>query len=583
MKAAPIRQRERSFGRLRRLGIEPLEERRLLDAASGADITLDPAAAGIIAQDFISFADISAGLNFTSKGDFLGAAWFDYDRDGLQDLFVNNAAEGGREVGLYHNVGNGNFVNETVSAGLVGFSGLSGVVTGDLDNDGFEDIILTGAADKIFLSNNDAVHVLRNQGDGTFADVKVAADFTGLQTPGSAALADVDGDGLLDLFITGIGSLVDQDQPPSTFYRNLGNFRFEDVTFDSGVDAALGACVTGFSDYDGDGDVDLFVGNCNDIAIVPTPMQLFRNEGDFQFTDVSVESGLMDQMGFWMGIAFADYDNDGDVDVFATNVGTNVEDGPHGLFENNGDGTFSNVASDVGVGEGEFGWGTAFQDFDNDGFADIAFAGTLGFNFGFVGPGIGNPGRMFANELGEQAPSNTFADVSGNLNIDLSDTKTSGLARGDFNNDGFADLVIMAENVADGESATVLLLNSGNDNHWLGIDLEGTLSNRDAVGAWVTVTTNNLTLTQEIYAGSSFLSSDSKSLRFGLGEDVAINLVQVRWPSGLEEQFLDVGEVDQIFTLVEGTGVAVPEPSTLALAAFGVAALAAWGWRRRKR
>jgi len=528
-------------------------------------------AAKTFAQSSVSFVDISEGLNFTTKGDFVGAAWLDYDRDGLQDLFVNNAAEGGREVGLYRNLGDGNFVDVTASAGLVGYSGLAAVVTGDLDNDGYEDLILTGAADKILLNNNSAIQVLRNQGDGTFANVKVDADFVGLQTPGSSALADVDGDGLLDLFITATGSLATGEQPRSSFYRNQGNFRFEDVTISSGVDASRAACVTGFSDYDRDGDVDLFVGNCNDTSFRSAPMQLFRNDGDFQFTDVSAESGLMNQRGFWMGIGFADYDNDGDIDVFSTNIGTNTPfaNGPHGLFENNGDGTFSDVGLSVGVGQGEFGWGAAFQDFDNDGFADIAYAGTLGPIF--AGPGAGNPGRLLVNQLGQQNPSNTFADASGNLNIDLSNTRTSGLAKGDFNNDGFVDLVIMAENLANGESATVLLQNSGNDNRWLGIELEGTLSNRDAIGAWVTVFTDNLTLTQEIYAGSSFLSSDSKSLRFGLGEEDAIQMVQVHWPSGLEEQFFNIGEVDRILRFVEGEGIAVPEPSTLALAIIGVA------------
>jgi len=369
--------------------------------------------------------------------------------------------------------------------------------------------------------------------------------------------------------MTATGSIGTRTQHPSRFYRNLGNFRFADVTVDSGVDAALGACATGFSDYDRDGDADLFVANCNDTSFRTTPMQLFRNDGHFQFTDVSEAAGLKSQLGFWMGIAFADYNNDGNIDVFSTNLGTTGANQPHGLFENNGDGTFSNVASEVGVADWEFGWGTAFQDFDNDGFADIAFAGTLD---GFVGAGTGNPGRLFANQLGSSNPAQTFANVSANLNIDLSATNTSGVAQGDFNNDGFSDLIIMAYDSSNRQNATVLLQNDGNDNHWLGIDLEGTLSNRDAVGARVTVLSDQRTLTQEIYAGSSFLSSDSKSLRFGLGDESAVNSIRVHWPSGLQEKFLDPGGVDQIVKLVEGAGIAIPESSTLLLGMLGLAA-----------
>ena len=557
--------------------------------ALASGVSLQASAGGKkVAEQTVSFTDVSERIDFVHNGlpgggDGLnGATWFDFDQDGLDDLFLTNGI--GQANALYKNMGNGQFVDVSASAGVNDTIGHTGAVAGDIDNDGYPDLILTGDGASFFIQDAATpLIVYRNNGDGTFTDITAATGLVSSTTAVSASLGDINNDGHLDLFIAASGrsDILNGGANPlhdkSLLYVNNGHGNFTDITEASGVNADLGACVSGFSDYDNDGDVDLLVGNC--IAFVdrlPASMQLFRNDGNLNFTDVTVASGLDKYRGFWMGLTFADYDNDGDVDFFCSNLGTVLrpETGHHLLGRNNGDGTFTNVAIEQGVGAAEWGWGAQFADYDNDGDADLFFAGALP-PLGAIGvapqpdpenpipaellPNLGNPGRLFFND----ADGGNFVDGSDLLGINLVDRFTSGVAQSDFNRDGFPDIVVTSETLFDLESGEVsvvgspaLLENNGNKNNWIGLTLRGTDSNRDAVGAKAKVISIGKggvsKQVKEIYAGTSLASTESKRLVFGLGVQ-KFAWVIVNWPSGLVEGF-GVAKAGRDLTLVEGEG-----------------------------
>ena len=379
---------------------------------------------------------------------------------------------------------------------------------------------------------------------------------------GSISFADYDRDGFVDLFLGGSGDT-------NRLYRNNGDLTFTNVTPEAGVETAVGACGSVFFDYDDDGWLDIFVAGCNRPG--PTVRnQLFHNNRDGTFTDVSAESGV-GIIGDWMGVTAGDYDQDGDIDLFVTNVGLEscVGTWANALYRNNGDGTFTDVGIEAGVGLLEFGWGCSFADFDNDGYLDLTYVGSLNGC-------MGNPGRiLFNNRDGK------FADASARpvprlatggilrrgssgrdegplplamspaYPMDLSNEVTSGVAVGDFDNDGFTD-VFMA--VARGTSCQpVLLRNLGNDNRSVTIRLVGTVSNRDAIGARVEVSAGDLRQMKGVYAGSSTLSMDSQWLTFGLAKHESTDRVKVTWPLGLVEVFPNLA-AGQTVTLVEGQG-----------------------------
>ncbi|RMG51445.1 MAG: CRTAC1 family protein [Acidobacteria bacterium] len=505
------------------------------------------------ASTSVSFRDVSARLDFvhrTEGGEGLaGAAWFDYNNDGLLDVYLTNGI--GHANGLFRNNGDGTFTNVSQRAGVENGLGSSGVVAGDMDNDGYVDLFLTGEGG-ILGSQQSPVKLYHNNGDGTFTDVTEASGLTGPETAWSAALADIDGDGFLDLFIASPGRAL-QEQHHNALYHNNGDLTFTDISASSGVNTARGGCVASFTDYDGDGRVDLLVGDCADIYARPTPIELFRNNGDLTFTEVTERAGL-DPGGFWMGLAIGDYDNDGDMDIFATNFGTSKRWFGrfflHALYVNNGDGTFTDVGEQAGVARWEWGWGCSFTDVDNDGDLDLFFAGNFPHEpFDVMSAGRGNPGRLLINE-----GDGTFRDAADQAIFGLEDEFTSGVAVGDFDGNGFPDILVAVGGFDDRAGHPHLYQNLGNDNAWITLRLVGTMSNRDAIGARVSVTAGGRTQVKEVRAGSSFLSMDSPWLTFGLGEADHIESIGVVWPSGLSEEF-EPPPVRQTITLVEGEGL----------------------------
>jgi hypothetical protein len=501
--------------------------------------------------------DASEVLNFQHRSaefggsGLAGAAWFDFNNDDWPDLFLANGKT--QPNALFRNNGDGTFTDVAVSAGVANGQGNSGVLAADIDNDGFEDLFLTGDGGVFGEGMQSPAKLYVNRGDGTFDDVTEASGIVPPETALMATFGDIDNDGFLDLFITASGSVRTREQHASKLFHNNGDRTFTDITAEAGLTSERGACAAQFLDFDTDGRLDLLVGNCNDIFLRPTPIELFHNNADGTFTDVAEQVGLSSS-GYWMGFGLADYDNDGDVDLFVTNTGASL---PipfwHALYDNSNGGTFSDVGTQAGITSPEFGWGVVCPDLDNDGYADIFFAGSEP-HFGVIGSGRGNPGVLLLNDH-----QGGFYDASGTMPVDLAEHYSSGVAHCDYDRDGFADIVVVIDEHDGDGGRPVLLHNVGNDNHWLTLRLRGTESNRSAVGARITVTTIQGTQVREIYAGSSFLCTDSKWPTFGLGPNESVEQITIRWPLGRVEQF-GSAQADQLLTLVEGQGQMVLEP-----------------------
>ncbi len=499
-----------------------------------------------------------------------GAAIFDYENDGWPDIFlVNGTTLEGFPKGaaptshLYRNNHDGTFTDVTVKAGLNATGWGQGVCVGDYDNDGWEDLYVT------YYGKNRLFH---NQ-NGVFTEVgeKAGVAGSGKAWGTGCAWVDYDRDGHLDLMIA---NYVDFDlatapapgERPSCMwkgvpvmcgprglasaknilYHNRGDGTFEDVTTKAHIDRTDGHYAFSVStlDFDDDGWPDIYV------ACDSTPSILYRNNRDGTFTDVGVTAGAAfnedgrEQAG--MGSTIGDYNGDGRLDIFKTNF----SDDTSTLYRNNGDGTFDDVTTAAGLGlyTKYLGWGTMFLDVDNDGWPDLLLVN------GHVYPEVdkNNLGsnyeepRILYHNLGK----GTFADISAGAGRGISARASSrGLAIGDLWNDGRISAVITNLNAL----PSLLVNQVRSANHWIAIRTMGTKSNRDGIGARISVTAGTRTLVDEVRSGSSYNSSSDMRVHFGLGSATKVNSVQVRWPSGLLEHF-DNLPADSIQTLKEGSG-----------------------------
>jgi hypothetical protein len=249
-----------------------------------------------------------------------------------------------------------------------------------------------------------------------------------------------------------------------------------------------------------------------------------------------------------MGLSVGDFDNDGRQDIFGGGAGT-LFGSPHALFHNNGDGTYTDEGPSAGVSNWELCWGSSMPDLDNDGFVDLLFTGSFpNAPFFIIGPGIADPGRVFLNNHDQTF---TLAQT-----LDLENEFTSGIAVGDFDNDGFPDVAVVLNTYAPQHPGVPRLFhNTPNDNHWITVKTVGTTSNRDGIGARVMVRAGPLTQVKEVHAGSGVASMDSRWLTFGLGR-FSHARITVTWPSGRVERFHPQA-VDRSVKLVEGTGAPV--------------------------
>ena len=493
-------------------------------------------------RDERPLVDMSHLLDFVREGiyrnsDGVGSAtWLDYDDDGFLDLYLTNTRD--EKNALFRNNGDGSFTNIAEQAGVTSGNGNSASVAGDFDNDGCTDLILGG--DGGFLSTRPSgFKVFANNCDGTFADISDTAGINAPQVTWSLALGDINNDGLLDLYASGpIGQSGSFDHL-DRLYLNNGDRTFTDVTNEAGIEGELSTCSARFSDYDVDGWIDIFVANC---FYPEVRTELLRNNGNGTFTDVAFDAGLVfspsghpldyDQDSR-MALLLGDYDLDGDLDIFAPG------DTDKPMLENNGNGTYTAlVGIKMGLHKGDlFGIhsvAASFADFNNDGYRDA-------FYVVVQEDGSGN-GSLYINNKGK--------DFSQAAAYPL--RRASGAATGDYDNDGFVDLVVVTTRARDEGGAPLLLHNRGGENAWITVRTVGVESNRDGIGALVTVHAGDNSYVQEVSAGSG-LSSSSPWLTFGLGSQHAPVDIEVRWPSGLVELFEDQS-VREIVTLTEGTG-----------------------------
>ncbi len=485
-----------------------------------------------------STAAVNAGPNGSSffTG---GVAAGDFDNDGLTDLLFTRF--GDTDI-LYRNLGNGTFNPQTTVAGFTASTPTNGVVSGDIDNDGDLDLYMTGG---VGATRN---YLYLNNGSGVFTDAGSANPASldnGMARNGQGAtFADYDNDGYLDLMTADWGTLATNSQ--SRLFRNLGAANpgvFEDVTVAAGINVYRSTISSRFSprfvDLDRDGHMDLtFASDFN-------TSQLFWNNGDGTFTDGTIPANVgTDDNG--MGSTFGDYDGDGDLDWFITNVtAAPGVTAPFGiwnrLYRNNGDRTFTDVTQEAGVRDSRWSWGTSFFDADND--ADFDLIATNGFN---------GEGWDFDRTFLWQNDNGTFSDVSDASGI--TDTgQGRGLAHLDFDNDGDLDLVIVNH-----EGVPVLYRNDdGNLSDYIRIHTEGTLSNRDGIGAFITVTPDlaqpDDIIVWEIDGGSGFLSQNEHTAHFGLGLNAGpIDRITIAWPSGMVQELSNVS-VNQLLHVIEPT------------------------------
>ena len=479
-----------------------------------------------------------------------GAAWFDYDNDGDLDLYVANTKT--EPNALFRNDG-GTFTDVADVAGVTNGEGNSGVAAADINNDGCADLFLSGEGGAI--GSRWSPHRLYvNNCDGTFTD---ASEGSGIVVPEgvwSAAFGDINGDGLLDLFVGGVSGLFGGvfRPGPNEIYLNNGEATFEPVSVTAGLTTQSNTCGVAISDYNGDGLQDLFSANCG----VGESPELWKNNGDMTFTEVAGEAGIGRKSGesgsandhATTRMLFADFDNDLDLDILALSYG-NVVPGQvldwilHRLWENNGDGTYSDIAGPAGITGLGFGWGASFADFNNDGYPDFYYVGGIPVTpYDFLGE---NPGTLYLNRQ-----DGTFAKEEDH---GLSGLFASGIATADYDQDGYLDMVVVSAKSKGVGGTPVLMRNRGGDSSWITVRLVGTESNRDGVGARVTVTAGNLSLLQETRSGFAFLSTQSPWPTFGLGGHDGPVDVRVEWPSGLTEVF-GSQPIREIVTLTEGTG-----------------------------
>jgi hypothetical protein len=521
----------------------------------------------------IEFRDVcgapAGSKGWLSESMGAGAAWLDYDGDGILDLYLVNGSTYEREPGagepnkLYRGDGKGGFTDVTARAGVGDRGWGYGVAVGDIDNDGDPDL---------YVTNQQRNTLYRNDGDGTFTDVTAKA---GVESPAwstSAAFFDMEGDGDLDLYVgnymeadpskiprSGTQEAIDflctyngvpvfcgplrQVPRQDVLYRNDGGGKFTDVSRDAGVHLetprfTLGV-VTG--DFDNDGRADIYVANDS------VQNSLWRNVGAGKFVDVGVgalsalNADGKPQAG--MGTDFGDYNADGWLDIVVTNFSQDLNT----VYRNLGGKFFldDSLAAGLGVTRQSLSWGTSFHDFDHDGDLDLFIANghvypqVDGYD---LGTRFRQTNHLFLNERGRFTESSATCGPAFGLARSF-----RGAAFGDYDNDGDLDILVTSL-----DEEVQLLRNETRDRgHYLQVSLEGKLSNRDAVGARVEIIAGGRPDIRERKGGGSYLSASDPRLHFGVGPVTTVEKVLVRWPSGQRDTLENV-PADQVLTVVEG-------------------------------
>lgn len=503
-----------------------------------------------------------------------GIAFFDYDNDGWLDIYLTNGSRldakwpaGAKPTThLFKNNRDGTFTDVTEKSGIGRSGWQTGVCVGDYDNDGWDDIFCT------FWGHNVLFH---NNGNGTFTDVTKKAGLA--QEKGrwgtGCSFVDYDRDGHLDLFVCNFVHL-DPDNPPSVdnasfcqwkgvptmcgprglpgdtniLYRNNGDGTFTDVSEKAGIlkPGPRYSITSVCCDFDNDGWPDIYV------AVDSMPSILYQNNHDGTFTDIAVISGCAynadghEQAG--MGLGVADYDCDGWFDIFKTNFADDTSN----LYHNNGDGTFTDLSfnSGLGINSTYVGWGCGFIDYDNDGWSDIVqinghvYPEIDKYNFGET---FKNPRLVYKN-LG----NGSFKDVSASMGPGITERYSSrGAAFGDYDNDGGMDILILNMN----DLPSLLHNVGGNKQNWIKLKLVGTKCNRTAIGARARVIVGKHVQMAEVQSGASVMSQNDLRLHFGLGDNKLIDTIEVKWPITQKIERFEKVKANQILTIREGDGI----------------------------
>jgi enediyne biosynthesis protein E4 len=540
------------------LSCAPLLNAQVSGTTAHAQTT--PAAPSMTPGRFVDVTE-KAGLHFlhqaphTSRKYLLetmgsGVALFDCDNDGRLDLYLVNGApfsdpepkgsipqKSGPEYWnrMYHQKPDGSFEDNTEKSGLKGVGYGMGVAVADYDNDGFEDVFVTGYGGNRLYHNN---------GNCTFTDVTEKAGVGGSGWSTSAAWVDLDNDGLLDLVVEryvqwdwedmwcgehreGYRGFCHPDvfQPISMLvYHNDGNGHFTEEAHKLGLDKPAKALGIAIADYDRDGRIDIYVANDS------MPEFLFHQKKDGTFEEVGLESEVAvsaeGQTYAGMGVDFADADNDGWPDIVVTNLANQR----YAYYENNKDGTFDYASFANGIGAMTLlhsGWSVRFLDYDNDGWKDLLIA--QGHDLDTVekiSPQLHyREPMLLARNTGKK-----FVDVSGISGEIFHEAWVGrGMAIGDIDNDGRLDAVVSTN----GGAAHILRNETTTANHWITLHLTGHKSNRDGIGAVVKLTTTQGSQWATVTTSSGYLSSSDPRVHFGMGESTVASSIEIRWPSGI--------------------------------------------------
>ena len=582
------------------VGCAPSEQPQSASVQSSAHLS----PTGMADSHPVLFADVAAqvGLDFVNlsgkdnprllvETTGTGVAFLDYDDDGWLDLFFVNGtlldADPPQATNrLFHNEpdpsAQRHFREVTRQSGLLSKGWSMGCATGDIDNDGDTDLLVTYWGPNLLYRNN---------GDSTFDEIAAQA---GVDHPGwgtSAAFADLDGDGWLDLYVTNYLH-IDLDHPPKdgqscqykglavpcgpqgvpaqtdALYRNRGDGTFADMSASSGLDqwsyAGLGVA---FGDFDNDGDLDIYVANDSE------PNMLLRNDGDWYFSEIGQSAGAAysesgrPQAG--MGVHSGDYDNDGDLDLFVTNFSEDYNT----LYQNQSPTTtdsmcFVDVSHATGLSAGDrpyLGWATAFWDYDNNGWLDLyVINGHVYPQLGVHASGLTYRQRnlLYQNQHGHFIEVGRRAGAAWQL-----EAASRAAAQGDYDNDGDLDLAVVNHNAA----PTLLRNEGGNFNNWLGLELVGHVSNRDGIGARIWIFTADQVQMREVFRGYGFQSQHDPRALIGLGANQTVDRVEIHWPSG-SRQTIAAPPVRRYLKVHEGRdgfeqGPAIPPPQSQSLIA----------------
>lgn len=519
----------------------------------------------------LSFEEVSiqSGLLFDFKESLKmggGAASFDYDNDGDDDIYI---VGGQNSDALFENDGHGNFTNVSLNTNISQLTDsimTTSVVTGDIDNDGRREIFVgtMGVAGHAFASIKANLLLKFNEQSHQYEDVSHAAGLTEEAFCMGAHMFDANQDGLLDIYVINYveepsfiqegGDVVGFDHVchENSLYINTGNGIFDNRTSNYGLDIAGCSLAATSSDLDGDGDPDLLI--ANDFGKWLEPNQLFRNDGSGQaFVDISAVSNTNAQM-YGMGIGVGDYDEDLDMDFYVTNIGENY------FFRNEGDMVFTNMAPTLDV-QNEYalngllttGWGAILEDFNNDSYLDIFVSN------GYVYSVVDIDDEEQYDELYTGSSEYDFTPSTPDCGIDFTGP-SRGALYGDWNRDGRLDMMTITNEYLGNniENSINYYKNNSNSGYWIGFELEGVASNRDAYGTRVVLHSGHRSLLRELRGGDSHASQNSSIIHFGLGDMWAVDSVEIHWPSGIKETIQNP-EIGRYHFILEGSTTSTQE------------------------